>query len=440
MNNNVLLHYEAMHAFNKAYYKDLLTLEHVTGGEMRVKELVYADGAVGGELWCYPLEKDGVKYLLPSKRAGKAIVLRETLPIRVKSPLDDAHKISNKGVAHFVIKDYTIQTFKAEQKMTFKELIDKLTSLEHSNPEHQKIMMLIAVASAIDRVNFRIASNAGFGKDSSVITMNSLIGGCAAVVSPSQAKLSHMAQQKWLVLSEVLDLSKEDTRIIEQFCLNVGDSKPEFVKPKRSVGTAPEVLNISNLSLSIFYNQIDEYVEGEKVYFDVVTKAAFQDRFPPLRLWGKFNRETNNLHGIDVKEFAIEHTQEYKDLIYTLMFYRQNSNPGRPQWQKTNKFMTSERWKSNFDKLFKWVDLYSETQEEFTKWEKTIYDALDDYQEMLLYPEFLEQANKRMSKKELFSVTEKLRQMKTFKEKNNYLRRAAVGQTDYAEANNTKWF
>jgi hypothetical protein len=59
---------------------------------------------------------------------------------------------------------------------------------------------------------------------------------------------------------------------------------------------------------------------------------------------------------------------------------------------------------------------------------------------MLLYPEFLEQANKRMSKKELFSVTEKLRQMKTFKEKNNYLRRAAVGQTDYAEANNTKWF
>ena len=86
---NAILHYDLLKAFNREYYRDLLTNEHVVGGQINIKKLVYANGSEEEDFWGYILEKEGTKYLLPSEvilndGTKKELNLRETLPIRVK--------------------------------------------------------------------------------------------------------------------------------------------------------------------------------------------------------------------------------------------------------------------------------------------------------------------------------------------------------------------
>lgn len=432
-----LLHYENLTAFKKEYFRDLLSHEHVQGKQINIKKVTYSDGNENDEInfWGYVLEKDGVSYLLSGQNPdGEEVNLRQTLPIRVL----ESRKVSYRGFAYQLITTYRSMSFRSERKMSFKKLIDTLCSMDHTNPDHQKLMMMIAVASAINRVNFRVATNPGFGKDSSVVTMNSLIGKCGAIVKPTLAKLEYLTHLQWLVISEIVDLKKEDYRDIEQFLLDAGDKKPEFVKHSRAQSKGEEIRDISGLSLGLVYNRISDYPEGKEIYFDFVVKKAILDRFPPLLLHGKFVKQesTNDFNHTLVKE----NFQFYKDLVYTLMWYSENYLPvGRAPWVRNEKNFPSERWKDNIDKLLVYVDLYSETQEEFSAWERMIYDAIEDYGQMLLYPDYYNKAVKVMSLKEQQQLHIALEQYPTFKSKNDYLRKAVNGESSYKDSE-VKWF
>ena len=84
-----LLNYNAIAIFNELYYKDLLTQNHIIDGEMLFKSLADSEGNdLGFNIPGYPLQKDGIKYLLPSKTndedGAREINLEEDLPIIVK--------------------------------------------------------------------------------------------------------------------------------------------------------------------------------------------------------------------------------------------------------------------------------------------------------------------------------------------------------------------
>lgn len=383
---HLLLHYDCINEFKRQYFKDILSFEHLTQGEIKIDKVSFPDGGTDEafNFWGYQLEKNGIKYLLPSKYAdGTEIKLSELLPIIPK----DLQKVAYRGNVYMLINRPIPARFKPEKVMTFKELVDTLNSLEHTNPEHRKLLLFVGLTSLLDRANFRISSPPNFGKDSVVDTLGNLIGGCHTIENPTIAKLEYMTYAKWLAVNEIVDIQKTEWRNIEQFLLSAGAHKPEITKHSRAIATGvKEIMDISKFSLSLLYNDIDCYPEQDK-YVDFVTKKAVLDRFPALRLSGHLTEDFNKVKNIDVIKFVEEHLPDYKAILYTFTYYKQNLEKELKRFNasKLNQKIPN-RWLINIGRLLKVIDLYCDNQQEFDYWVEHINSALQDYTDMLEYP------------------------------------------------------
>lgn len=412
-----LLYYDCINQFKRSYYKDLLNTEHITSGEIHINKMHYPNGTEDTEanFWGYSLEKDGVKYLLPVKDLhGNIIKLFETLPILVTESI----KISNKNQAYLLIKKYNTARFKPVKTMTFKEIVDKMSSFEHTNNTHQKLLWFIAFASMFDRANFRVCTPAGFGKDSSVTILGNLIGGALSIVQPTIAKLEYRTHSKWLVVNEVNDIGTTEWNTVQQFLLDVGDHKPEVEKHSRAVmNGVKETLDISKLSITLFYNDINHYPNQDK-YFDFVTRKAVLDRFPAFRLYGNITEDFNQIKDIDVSKFVTEHESDYKELVYGITYYKEFFNRELKHFKVENLRVMPQRWKTNIGRLLKIIDLYCETQEEFNYWIGVINASLTDYAKMIEFGKmYNELKNVHGKKKGFLELNALLSSVNTYKER-----------------------
>lgn len=394
---SLLLHYDVINEFKRQYYKDVLSFEHLVDGEIKIDKVSFPDGAKDEEFnfWGYQLEKGGIKYLMPSKdTAGMELKLIDLFPIIPK----DVQKVAYRGVVYQLIRRPVSVKFRPEKKMSFKELVNALNDLEHNNVEHRKLLVFIGLASLIERANFRIASPAGFGKDSVVDVFGNLLGGCLTVENPTIAKLEFLTFAKWLAVNEIVDIQKTEWRNIEQFLLSAGAHKPEITKHSRATSNGvKEILDISKFSLSLMYNDIDHYPEPDK-YVDVITKKAVLDRFPAFRLYGTLTEDFNKVKTIDVKQFVTEHLEEYKALVYTYNYYKDNIMKELKRFNADKlRQDIPHRWLINIGRLLKIIDLYCDTQEEFDYWINIINEVLNDYEVMLEYPNLYEKVSKRLN-------------------------------------------
>jgi hypothetical protein len=316
--------------------------------------------------------------------------------------------------------------------MTFKALVDKLCMHAHSNKEHQKLYAMMCLSQMMARANYRIATPPGFGKDAMVVICGSLFGTAYTIESPTIAKLEYLADKvKWLAVNEVMDIEKETWRNIEQFLLLAGAHKPEVTKHSRGGGKygGKEVLDISDLSLSLLYNDIANYPDA-KDYLDLVAKEAVLDRFPPFRLYGRFTEDFAAIKSVDVNKYVQQHMDEYKELIYAFTYYKEHQHDELHHWNSDKLVHLPERWRLNVNVLLKIVDLYCDSQAEFDAWLDIINAAHDDYKQMLSYPAYLEKFEKKNTKKAVMEAKEKLATISTYFEKNAYLSMAS-GVSNY---------
>ena len=394
---NPLLYYECISEFKRQYYSSLISHEHLVEGEVKLDKLSYPDGGTDerANFWGWKFEKDGVKYLVESK--GKK--LKDLCPFMAM----DCQKVAHAGQVYQFVGKVVPARFKSEKTMTFKELVDSFASHAHTNPQHQKLWWFLSLSAMMDRTYFRVASNPGFGKDSVVDILGHLIGGAGTVENPTLAKLEYLTYLKWLAVSEIVDISKTEWRVIEQFLLAAGAHKPEVTKHSRAKDAVQEILNLNKFSLSLIYNDIDNYPEMEK-YFDFVTKDAVKDRYPAFRVWGTLTEDFNQVRTIDVPKFVKEHHEDYRKIIYAFTYYKDNVMRELKRWNADklslmigNKKMP-ERWKISLGKILRIIDLYCSTQEEFDEWMKVIGQVLVDYQVMLEYPNHCELLARRMGK------------------------------------------
>jgi hypothetical protein len=382
VNNLHLLHYESISEFKRQFYKDLLTIDHLQGGEVHIQKLKYPDGTEDDEanFWGFKLKKDNVSYLLPNKmKDGTKWKASELLPIKPQ----DLEKVSYRGDVYWQIKKPIKARFIAEKKMTFKMLVDTLSDIEHSNPTHRKLLVMLGFSSMMERCNFRVCSPPSFGKDSVVDTFGALFGSATTILRPTTSKLEFMTSYKWLAINEAVDIQEAEWKRIEQFLLDAGAHKPEITKQSRAYEGVGETLDISNFSISLFYNDYTDY-QGEFKYFDTVAKAAVLDRFPAFRLHGNFKANFNEIRKVDVAEFVTKNLATYKDLVHTYTYYKQNLNE-ELHYYSINKLrpFKSQRWSFNVGKLLKIIDLYCDSQEEFDEWIKVVNSSINDYQDMV---------------------------------------------------------
>lgn len=432
---NALLHYAAISEFKREFYKDVLTEEHIKPQQIHLDTLSFPDGGKdqSANFWGYELEKNGVKYLLPAKdSSGKDVKLRELLPVKT----NHSTKVASRGTVYYMLQSPTPVRLKPEKTMSFRELVDTLAMFGHSNPQHQKLAWFMGLSQVMDRANYRIATPPGFGKDSIVDIMGSLLGKCATVESPTLAKLEERSVNlKWLAINEVVDLTPEAWKIIEQFLLAAGAHKPTVTKHSRAFGGVGEELDISQFSISIMYNDIDQYPDSTK-YLDFVAKGAVLDRFPPFRLWGRYTEDFNSIRSVDVSAFVKEHWEDYRKILYALTYYKQNLSTELHHYDMASLMDVPERWKTNIGRLLKVIDLYCATQEEFSAWVAVVNGSVSDYKAMLSYPTAIEKSSKKLPKKEHDALLAKARAANTFGEKLAVLKGVA-SEADYAGSNTT---
>jgi hypothetical protein len=398
--NSKLMYYDCLNKFKEIYFKDLFTTEHLTTGEIHITSLKYPDGGqdVEANFWGYTLEREGKKYLLPSKKKNdegeyETLDIGDVLPFYARG----LQKVANKGIVYYLINKPLSAKFKTEKKMSMRELVNRIGCLQHSDPEQQLLGVFLGVTAMTDRVYFRLSTPPSFGKDSVVDIFGNLVGGCATIVNPTMAKLEFRTSFKWLVVNEIVDISKAEWRNIQQFLLDAGAFKPFIEKHSRAFGGTKESLDISNLSLGLFFNDIDCYPDPLE-YFDFVSKSAVRDRFPAFRLSGVLTEDFNSIKNYDVHKLVSENIEYYKDLIHTISYYRVKDNVLFELKQfKTDKLRNDipERWKVSIGRVLKVIDLYCENQVEFDKWVGIINSSIEEYVLMVGYVKEFEKFSKR---------------------------------------------
>jgi hypothetical protein len=302
--------------------------------------------------------------------------------------------------------------------MNFRDLVDKLCDLQHTNPEHQKLLAFIGFASMFDRCNFRVSTPAGFGKDSIVTIFGNMVGGALSIVQPTLAKLEYRTHSKWLVVNEVIDVGTTEWNLVQQFLLDTGDHKPEVEKHSRAVATGvKETLDVSKLSLTLFYNDINHYPKPQE-YFDFVTRKAVLDRFPAFRLYGTITEDFNQIKDLNLDRYTAEHLEEYKEMVYAITYYKEFFNR-ELRYFKADKLKTMPpRWKTNIGRLLKIIDLYCKDQDEFDYWINVINESLVDYEVMIDFGKKYAELKERHGKNILFfDLKTELNKLHTYKQK-----------------------
>lgn len=379
------LHYEVLAELKKELFKDLLTKEHLVPNKIEMKKMNLPDGASDDKYNFRGWEfiKSNVRYLLSDTYKDKKVIIRDILPILPKDTLE----IGSKGNVYLHIKNPVSMRFKALKSMSFKEMINLIAGLKHSNPDHYKLWHMIGIASTYFRTNVRICSNPAFGKDSIIEIHNALGNKCGTIESPTIAKLEERSTVlDWLVISEVVDITPSDWRIIQQYLLSAGAHKSEVTKHSRAHGNVGEIIDMSSLSISLIYNDIQDYPNPEE-YFDFVTKSAVKDRFPALRFYGEYTEDFNALLNINIPKYVSNNTEYFKNIIYNYVYYKENYTKYIHNYNTNVLEDVSSRSKTNLGRVLKVIDMYCDTQEEFDHYMNVLNTSMKDYKEMLKYPD-----------------------------------------------------
>lgn len=364
--------YKITGAFKHSYYKNLLMKNNIVGkrtcinNEEKQKEFFYI------------LEKDGVNYALPED-------IKPYVPLLVTGAVEkdyEGNPIGGKE-AYKIIRGFKSARLVPQQYHTFKQLIDEFVPFKHENKAHFTLWKIVFMSAYYGRVNVRISTNAGFGKDSLVNVMRDLMGDTATITNPTFAKLCYLlVANKVVMINEVSDLKADEVRNVQQFFLTAGDFKNDFEKPSMSTDKVPQNIDISKLSILVVYNDMDHYPEGSK-YFDKMFSRAVLERFVPLKLTGKILEEFG--HKKNPEAMADLYKEDFVRFIKSVEYYKHHWHELVGKRATTAKQLGfNDRYARSIDTVLDFIQLYAGDDEELRQQlvEELLY-AHDEYKRMI---------------------------------------------------------
>jgi hypothetical protein len=382
------MHYELLEEYKEQQYKGILTSSNVVGGKIHINKVTLPGGVVEDnyDFWGYQLQKDGERYLLKSvDEDGKEIDIRNLLPI-IPEALSN---VAFQGNAYKEINNPIPVVITPENRIGFRELIDRLNSSKSSNPLNRKLFTIISVMQRLARANVRVSTPPAFGKDSTIAIMDNIIGGCGSITNPTVAKLEYLVALKLLALNEVSSITKANWRDIQQFLLDTGDLKLKTNKRSRAGKGTTEELILKDLSISLYFNDLDTYSDT-KNYFDNIADGNLKDRFPPFRFSGGYLEDFNAINKINTIQYVKRHFEYYKDIARTLNYFEGYFKTKTIDFKDERLSKLPDRWQSNMIIFIKGIYEYARDNKERGELIDGLFSAQHDYSEMLRFPEAFE--------------------------------------------------
>lgn len=412
------------------FYKDCIFSEAL-GKHVKVEELEfedYRDERHGRAFWGFILGANKKKYLLSDKTN-----IDDAFPMRIKH--DKLSKVAFKGEVYWLIGGYTSVKIQPEHILDFRTMVDALSAFEHRCPDHYKLLWFQEMTQLLTSANYRNATPPGFGKDSVADTANVLHGNVSILDDePTKAKLEERtAVCKHLVISEVMDQPAPVWKQLEQYLLKAGAKKANITKRTRAYGGVKEDINASKLSVSLIYNDINNYPDMTK-YVDFISKEAVLDRFVPLRLAGRLTEPFSELKTTDIPKLVEEGLPVYRALIKSLLYYKIHYGEYITHFKRDKLIKFDERWHGNIMQLLDTISIYCKSQEEFDKWVETINFCHKEYFTMLTYPGHWEKFKRKCPPKELDDEKKKIGNILSFVDRIAYIEAYLKDEQPIADA------
>lgn len=359
-------HYNLLQNFNQNYYHGIISYPMLKE-EVVLKQKNY---------WLVDFKKQ--KFLIDNK-------LIKDLPMRV----DKEAEFPFRSKLYHAVTEYSSVKIKPEKSLTFRQIVDAI-DLKHSNPKHFTLFKIIAIGSDVGRLNSRISSNAAFGKDS-IFNILGFLRNDVSVVNPRTAPaVEYRLLNKVLVLNELSNLEATQRNLLQEILLLIGDLKNVYEKSSRATNDTRDEYDISNLSLSICYNNLDYYraIGKEALFFDNVFTNAVVDRFIPFKFDGTLNMEQFDMKY--TREEIESETQSnmplYVNMIRSMEWYKHNyfdEIKDKPWTLEIQNTKLKGRHVLLFSKICDFIKLYSETKEEFSDLVSELYKCYKAYFEMV---------------------------------------------------------
>jgi len=357
-------HNQVLTSFAETYYGNILKENNL------IEEIVIEDTP----LW-YAVQ-NGRKYLLSREIAKK-------LPIKVKTTEEEHYR----GKVYYVVKDFETVSFRQEKNHTFRELVDNVGVFDSDNPQQNLLYRLLCWTAHLDRLNFRVATSAGFGKDSMWEVLHILKRDVAVTNPRTMAAIEYRLSNKVIVLNELSNLTNEQNGLIQTFLLMVGDLRTSYEKSTRATAKTKDYYSIKDLSLVVMYNDLDYYkaIGKDKKYFDNVYTKAVKDRFLSFKFTGSLTSEQ-----FVIKEspelVAKVNRQDYVRILRSIEYHRNHwREEVNPSWKVDLKSLgLSPRQQQAFGLIVSFVSMYAASEFEFKTLVKQFVDSFTAYDTMLL--------------------------------------------------------
>jgi len=365
-NQEWIYHNDCLSLFTERLYENIFTKENIK----TKKKCIPIDGE---KYYGYFLEKNKETFFIQDDGI-------KGLPFRIDKALETDYK----GDVFKVITEFTSIKIPSEKKMSFRELVNNTPSFTHTNPLHFLLYKIVAISSYIDRLNARISTDQGFGKDSVVNIIQQLVNSTVNIYGATFAKLEFSLINKLIILNEMGNLKKDDKINMQEFLLATGDFSNDYTKRTRKTLTTQEQYNISKLSLLIFYNLPQHYIGKAQEFFDQLFTKAVIRRFIPFYFKGNLTTEFEKI--IDIKQIVDKNEQNYKDVIATLNYFREHIIKEIKYDIPTNIEFSDKlkRYGRVFNTLLKYISEYAESQEEFNTLSLELFKCYKNYSKLLV--------------------------------------------------------
>jgi len=430
-NNHVLLHYNMLEEFRVQFFEDVLTKQNMNPEMLhfdKFKKIMTDEDEKNANFAGYEFQKDGDKYLVRtifpenSPENGQTLDIKNMLPIKI----GETNPISYKNTVYHHVKDITSLKIKSEKTMNFKELVNNFAAYHHTMPDDYRLYWMLILTAYFDRCYFRISTEPNFGKDGAIKVLELLKADATSTnASVSRAKLEYLTSYKTLGVTEIADLTAEDWRNMEQFLLDVAAFLPRIPKRSRAYKGVNEILDISDFSVLLLYNELVHYSDPSR-FFDNRAKTAVDDRFPALRFAGRI--DDTRLFDVEdlnpVKEVE-NHKRDYRKLFYALKYWEDNFLEEQKEEWSADWYEYPNRWQKNLKRLTKTINLYAESEEEFNKFVDLLQSRLDEYKDMLMFGRELDSRLEGFSEADKQRFLDELDKVPLYKDKLVMLRNPA---------------
>jgi hypothetical protein len=361
-----VFHNDAISLFNNRLYANIFTEENIISKKKSLK--------IGDEkFYGYYLEKGKEMFFAIED-------LIKQLPFKIL----EFHETDFKNEVFKVITKVESITIPAEKRMTFRDLVDIMPAFQHTKPIHFLLYKIVAIACFIDRLNARVSTDAGFGKDSVANIIANLVDSTANLYGATFAKLEYVLYNKFIVLNELGNLKKEELTNMQEFLLATGAYFNIYTKRTRKTNTTQEQYDISKTSLLLFYNLPSYYLNKNQEYFDQMFTKAVTNRFIPFVFDGRLSTSFEKV--IDIEGIVNRNEDIYKNVIATLNYYKNNNikEIAYKVDRQVIKFPEElKRYDRSLNIILKYVAEYSSNQEEFDMLSKELYKCYKKYGELL---------------------------------------------------------